>query len=51
MIGLCQFKYYANQESQYAYSFILNSDRNVPVDYTAMPHAIFRCPLITVVGF
>jgi mycothione reductase len=51
VVGRYQFKHNANHEAQYAYHNILNSDRNIPVDYTAMPHAIFSSPQVAGAGF
>jgi mycothione reductase len=51
VVGHYQFKHNANHEAQYAYYNILNSDRTLPVDYTAMPHAIFSSPQVAGVGF
>jgi mycothione reductase len=45
--GRYQFKHNANNESRYAYHNILVPDtKKVPVDYTAMPHAIFSSPQV-----
>ena len=41
-VGRYMFKHTANHEAQYAYNNIMHPDRNVAVDYTAMPHAIFH---------
>jgi mycothione reductase len=50
--GRYQFKHNANNESRYAYHNILVPDtKKVPVDYTAMPHAIFSSPQVAGVGF
>ena len=51
IIGRYMFKHNANLESQYACNNILHSDRKIPVDYTAIPHAIFTSPQIAGVGF
>jgi mycothione reductase len=51
VVGHYQFKHNANHEAQYAYHNILNSDRIIPVDYTAMPHAIFSSPQVAGAGF
>ena len=48
--GRYQFKHSANHEARYAYLNILNSDAKIPVDYTAMPHAIFSPPQVAGVG-
>lgn len=50
VIGRYQFKHSANHEARYAYLNILNSDAKIPVDYTAMPHAIFSSPQVAGVG-
>jgi mycothione reductase len=50
--GRYQFKHNANNESRYAYHNMLVPDtKKVPVDYTAMPHAIFSSPQVAGVGF
>jgi mycothione reductase len=50
--GRYQFKHNANNESRYAYHNMLVPDtKTVPVDYTAMPHAIFSSPQVAGVGF
>lgn len=51
VVGRFQFKHNANHEAQYVYHNILNSDKKIPVDYTAMPHAIFSSPQVAGVGF
>jgi mycothione reductase len=51
VVGRYQFKHNANNEAQYAYHNILNSDKKIPVDYSAMPHAIFSSPQVAGVGF
>jgi dihydrolipoamide dehydrogenase len=51
VVGRYQFKHNANHEAQYAYHNILNSDRKIPVDYYAMPQAIFSSPQVAGVGF
>ena len=50
VIGRYPFKHVANYEAQYAYDNIMDPDNKVPVDYTAMPHAIFTSPQIAGVG-
>jgi dihydrolipoamide dehydrogenase len=50
VVGRYQFKHSANHEARYAYLNILNSDAKIPVDYTAMPHAIFSSPQVAGVG-
>lgn len=51
VVGRFQFKHNANHEAQYVYHNILDSDKKIPVDYTAMPHAIFSSPQVAGVGF
>jgi mycothione reductase len=51
VVGHFQFKHNANHEAQYVYHNILNPDNKIPVDYTAMPHAIFSSPQVAGVGF
>jgi mycothione reductase len=52
IVGRYQFKHNANNESRYAYHNMLVPDtKTVPVDYTAMPHAIFSSPQVAGVGF
>lgn len=50
IIGKYQFKHAANLEAEYALQNILSPEEKVPVDYTAMPHAIFTSPQIASVG-
>lgn len=52
-IGKYQFRHSANWEAQYAFNNIIASfdDRQLPVDYTAMPHAIFSSPQVAGVGY
>ena len=49
-VGHFLFKHSANLEAQYDYYNLLDPDNPVPVDYTAMPHAIFTSPQIAGVG-
>lgn len=49
--GKYQFKHSANLESQYAFNNLLSEERKLPVNYAAMPHAIFSSPQIAGVGF
>jgi mycothione reductase len=49
MVGRYLFKHNANSEAQYAYNNII-SERQIPVNYYAMPHAIFSSPQIVGVG-
>ncbi|MBA3283599.1 MAG: dihydrolipoyl dehydrogenase, partial [Nitrosopumilus sp.] len=51
IIGRYMFKHNANLEAQYAYTNMLHKDGKIPVDYAAMPHAIFTSPQIAGVGF
>jgi mycothione reductase len=50
-VGKYQFKHNANNEAQYAYNNIIYPDKKIPVNYTAMPHAIFTNPQIAGVGY
>jgi mycothione reductase len=50
-VGKYQFKHNANNEAQYAYNNIVYPDKKIPVNYTAMPHAIFTNPQIAGVGY
>src|ERR671930_557140 len=50
-IGRYMFKHNANHEAQYAYNNIMHPDRKIPVNYAAMPHAIFSSPQVAGVGF
>jgi mycothione reductase len=52
VVGRYQFKHNANHEARYAYHNMLVPDiEKLPVDYTAMPHAIFSSPQVAGVGF
>ncbi|HET9807561.1 MAG TPA: dihydrolipoyl dehydrogenase [Nitrososphaeraceae archaeon] len=51
VVGKYQFKHNANNEAQYAYNNIVNPGEKIPVNYTAMPHAIFTNPQIAGVGY
>jgi len=51
VVGKYQFKHNANNEAQYAYNNIVYPDKKIPVNYTAMPHAIFTNPQIAAVGY
>ncbi|HJT86043.1 MAG TPA: dihydrolipoamide dehydrogenase, partial [Nitrososphaeraceae archaeon] len=44
-------KHNSNLEAQYAYNNIVYPDQKKPVDYTAIPHAIFSSPQVAGVGF
>lgn len=49
-LGHYLFKHSANLEAAYDFNNILNDDNKIPVDYNAMPHAIFSSPQIAGVG-
>ena len=51
VVGRYLFKHSANHEAKYVYNNIIHYDNKVPVDYTAMPHAIFSSPQVAGVGF
>ncbi|MGC2596617.1 MAG: dihydrolipoyl dehydrogenase [Nitrososphaeraceae archaeon] len=51
VVGRYLFKHSANHEAKYAYNNIIHHDNKIPVDYTAMPHAIFTSPQVAGVGF
>jgi mycothione reductase len=51
VIGRYLFKHNANNEAQYAYNNIMSQNEKIPVNYYAMPHAIFSSPQIASVGF
>lgn len=52
VVGRYQFKHNANLEAQYAYRNLLHyHNEKKPVDYTAMPHAIFSSPQVSGVGY
>ena len=51
VVGKYQFKHNANNEAQYAYNNIVHPDKKIPVNYTAMPRAIFTNPQIAAVGY
>jgi dihydrolipoamide dehydrogenase len=50
VLGHYLFRHSANLESEYDFYNMLDPQRKVPVDYTAMPHAIFSSPQIAGVG-
>jgi mycothione reductase len=51
-VGKYQFKHNANNEAQYVYNnIIVYPDTKLPVDYTAMPHAVFSSPQVAGVGY
>jgi dihydrolipoamide dehydrogenase len=49
-VGRYLFKHAANHEAQYAYHN-LTHDKKIPVDYTAMPHAVFSSPQVAGAGY
>ena len=49
VVGKYPFKHAANMEAEYAFTNMLHQQK-LPVDYTAMPHAIFCSPQIAGVG-
>lgn len=49
-VGRYLFKHAANHEGQYAY-YNLMHEKKMPVDYAAMPHAIFSSPQIASAGY
>lgn len=51
IVGRYNFKHSANLEAQYVYHNIMNPDQMLPVDYEAMPHAIFSSPQVAGVGY
>jgi mycothione reductase len=51
IVGRYLFKHSANHEAKYAYNNIIHHNNKIPVDYTAIPHAIFTSPQIPGVGF
>ena len=51
IVGRFQFKHNANNEARYVYHNLLNPNTKIPVDYTAMPHAIFSSPQVAGVGY
>src|ERR671910_3218910 len=51
IVGRYLFKHNANNEAQYAYNNIITSStEKIPVNYYAMPHAIFSSPQVAGVG-
>ena len=50
IVGRYLLKHSANLEAAYVANNILNPHRKVPVDYHAMPHAIFASPQVAGVG-
>jgi dihydrolipoamide dehydrogenase len=51
IVGRYKFKHSANLEAKYVYHNIMNPYQMVPVDYEAMPHAIFSSPQVAGVGY
>ncbi len=49
-VGHFLFKHSANLEAQYDFNNILDPQKKIAIDYTAMPHAIFGSPQIAGVG-
>jgi dihydrolipoamide dehydrogenase len=49
-VGRYLFKHAANHEAQYAY-YNITHDKKIPVDYAAMPHAIFSSPQVAGAGY
>lgn len=50
VLGHYLFRHSANLESEFSFYNIIDSGGQVPVDYAAMPHAIFTSPQIAGVG-
>jgi dihydrolipoamide dehydrogenase len=50
IVGKYLLKHSANLEAAYASNNMFNPDQQVPVDYRAMPHAIFASPQVAGVG-
>ena len=50
IVGRYLLKHSANLEAAYATHNVFNPDKKVPVDYRAMPHAIFASPQVASVG-
>jgi mycothione reductase len=51
IVGRYNFKHSANLEAKYGFHNIMNPYEMVPVDYGAMPHAIFSSPQVAGVGY
>lgn len=49
-VGRYPFKHAANHEAQYAYYNIVHG-KKIPVDYAAMPHAVFSSPQVAGAGY
>jgi dihydrolipoamide dehydrogenase len=50
-VGRYPYKHNANLEAQYAFNNIMHPERKIPVNYAAMPHAIFSSPQVASVGY
>ena len=50
VIGKYMLKHSANMEAQYSYYNIIDSGNKIPVNYNAIPHAVFTSPQIAGVG-
>jgi mycothione reductase len=50
VVGRYTFKHSANLEALYAIHNIIHGQDKIPVDYAAIPHAIFTSPQIAAVG-
>ena len=50
-VGKYQFKHNSNNEAYYAFNNMIHPKRQIAVNYTAIPHAIFSSPQIAGVGF
>ncbi len=49
-VGHFLFRHSANLEAEYDFNNIIDPEHRVPVDYMAMPHAIFSSPQVAGVG-
>lgn len=49
-VGHFLFKHSANLEAQFSFYNLIDSEEKTPIDYFAMPHAIFTSPQIAGVG-
>ena len=50
IIGKHMLKHSANLEAQYSFYNIIDSDSKIPVNYNAIPHAVFTSPQVAGVG-
>ena len=50
IVGRYELKHSANLEASYVAHNLLNPEDRLPVDYSAMPHAIFSSPQVASVG-